>query len=114
MRAICLAVAVSIGFQLRAICQELPTADGIASKLTSVAARAVIESDREAIRTMLGLQLRNQIESVNQTSSVEWRKISTRAEWELLCREKIKALRKSLGDMPARNGPPPILVTGTF
>jgi dienelactone hydrolase len=92
--------------------QPEAAAKSIADALKELDPRVVPEAEREAIRAMVGRSLREQIAAANRQSSQDWAQIKTRDDWERFRREKIDALRKSLGTLPERPAIPPSLVTG--
>ena len=77
-----------------------PAISDIAESLKEINPQVAPEAEREAVRTMLGRSLREQIAAANRKSSEEWNTIKTRADWERFRNEKIAALRKSLGTLP--------------
>src|SRR5262245_63805714 len=92
--------------------QERASRDQIAAAIKQLSPHVAVESDREQLRTMLGRRLREQIEAANKASSAAWAKFETREGWETFRRERLIALRKSMGDLPARPASPRMLVTG--
>ncbi len=92
--------------------QDQPDGEQIAAVLKQISPRVVAEAEREQLRTMLSRRLREQLEAANRASSSEWVKIQTREDWEAFRREKLKALRASLGEMPARPAALRAMVTG--
>src|SRR5262245_17100783 len=92
--------------------QERPNAAGIAATLKQLSPHVVPESEREQLRTMIGRRLREQIAESNRRSTAAWAQISSREEWEAFRREKLAALRKSLGELPPRPAVPRRFVTG--
>jgi dienelactone hydrolase len=92
--------------------QEGANVESIAAIVKHISPQIAAEAESEQLRTMLSRRLRGQLEEANRTSSAEWAKIQSREEWEAFRREKLKALRASLGKMPARSATPRTLVTG--
>jgi dienelactone hydrolase len=92
--------------------QDRPSHERIEAALKQLSPHVAAESDLEQLRTMLGRRLRGQIEAANKASSAAWRKIESRDDWEIFRREKLVALRKSLGELPSRPAAQRTLVTG--
>lgn len=112
MKSFLVAACVVLALGKTADGQTRPNAEQIAAELQTIAGRVAESADRERMRSLLSRRLREQIEAANRDSSAAWAKITTRAEWETFRREKIEALRKSLGEWPTRKLPPRSLVTG--
>ena len=92
--------------------QPPAAAESLADTLKKIEPHVVPEDQREALRSMLGRSLREQIAAANRKSSAEWVKIDTREAWERFRNEKIAALRSSLGSLPERPARPQVLITG--
>lgn len=54
----------------------------------------------EQLSQMLANRVREGIKAANRRSSLQWRQISNRAEWEAFRRERLDALQASLGHFP--------------
>jgi cephalosporin-C deacetylase-like acetyl esterase len=92
--------------------QDQAALERITAELKQISPHVAPESEREQLRTMLGRSLREQIVSANRASSEAWAQIQSRADWERFRQEKLAALRKALGPLPARPTPPRTLITG--
>ena len=49
---------------------------------------------------MLAKHAQERLEAANRRSSLEWRQISNREQWESFKRKRLEALRASLGQFP--------------
>jgi hypothetical protein len=87
--------------------------DGTAA-LGKVSPHVAGPEEQERLRTQLSRSLREQIAAANRASSADWAKINSRESWEQFRREKLAALRDSLGDLQSRPAKPRSLVTGTI
>lgn len=87
-------------------------AEKIAVQLQGISPHVALPEDREQLRTMLGRSLREQLASANRASSADWARIQSREDWERFRQEKLAALRKAIGPLPARLTPPRTLLTG--
>ena len=63
---------------------------------------------------MLALDLSKRIFQANQRSSQEWHEITELREWKDFVEVRLRALRKSLGDLPELSGPPEFRVAETL
>src|SRR5262245_49042285 len=112
MKATSLAAVLFVVLLAQSSGQERPAAEQIAAALKQISPHVAAEVDREPLRSMLGRQLREQIDAANRASSAAWAQITTRDDWEKFRGEKLTALRKSLGNLPARPAVPKSLITG--
>jgi dienelactone hydrolase len=94
-----------ISLATSALAQQPATSDSLTAAVKKIDPHVVPEDQREALRSMLGRSLREQIAAANRKSSAEWTKITSREEWERFRDEKIAALRKSLGTLPPHPRP---------
>jgi dienelactone hydrolase len=89
------------------------TVDKLKERLAAVSPNVLSEAEREAAEAMVRDNVRSRIQAANDRSSETWRTIKNRAQWEQFRKQKVAALRASLGDFPQ---PPKKLnrvVTGT-
>jgi dienelactone hydrolase len=103
-------VCLSLAFSIRA--QDAGDEKQLAMAVASISPHIAADLERESLRTQLGRSLREQIAAANRASSAAWAAIGSRDEWERFRREKLAALRKLLGELPARPRKPQLLVTG--
>ena len=94
--------------------QEGKGADDGAAALGKVSRYVAGPEEQERLRMQLSRSLREQIGAANRASSGQWAQINSREGWEQFRREKLAALRQSLGDLPSRPAKPRSLVTGSI
>ncbi len=82
--------------------------------LQSLDAQVVPTAERESFANQVRDQQRRQMRDANDRSTVEWRQIKTRDDWERFRRDKLTALKKSLGSWPKTPSAVPTRVTATF
>src|SRR5262245_32933785 len=92
--------------------QEPPSQAQIAAALDELSPHVSRQVERDELRGAVGRQLREQISATNRASSAAWSAIRTREAWERFRKEKIDALRGSVGELPPRPPKPPTLITG--
>ena len=85
----------------------------LVKKLQSLDTHVSPAADRESISNQVRDQQRRLMREANERSSAEWRQIKTRDDWERFRREKLAALKKSLGSWPAPPAAVPVRVTST-
>ena len=102
---------MGVCFATSTLAQQQETTESLAAVVKRIDPHVVAENEREALRSMMGRALREQISAANRRSSTEWAKITSREEWERFRDAKIAALRKSLGTLPDRPAKPRLLVT---
>ena len=82
--------------------------------LQTLDAQVVPEAERESFANQVRDQQRRLMSEANERSSAEWRQIKTRGDWERFRREKLAALKKSLGSWPEPPPAVPVRRTATF
>lgn len=82
--------------------------------LQSLDTRVVPAAEREAFANHVRERQQQRIRSANQRSSDEWRQITTRDEWERFRKDKLAALKTSLGSWPESPTSVPVRVASTF
>lgn len=82
--------------------------------LQSLDARVIPAAEREAFANHVRERQQQHIRSANQRSSDEWRQITTRDEWERFRKDKLAALKTSLGSWPEPPTSIPVRVASTF
>ena len=75
--------------------------DGTAAVIAKLDGRVLAGMTSEQLNRMLAKHASDGITAANRRSTDEWRRISTRAQWEDFRRDKLQALRRSLGRLPA-------------
>jgi hypothetical protein len=68
----------------------------------------------EELSQMLEKHAQEGLAAANRRSSLEWRQISGREQWEAFKRKRLEALRASLGQFPEIPGDPRRLITRTL
>ncbi len=76
--------------------------DALAATFRELPPEAYPEDQRDAARRMVREQQRERLQASNRRSSENWYAIETREQWEEFKTPRIEALRRSLGDFPAR------------
>ncbi len=92
--------------------QRQPETKQLSAALAQLSPHVAPEAERDQLRTQVGRLLREQIFAANRASSTAWAQIDSRERWEAFLREKLAALRASLGQLPTRQEVPRSLVTG--
>ena len=88
--------------------------DELIKSLQSLDAQVVPAAERETFTNQVREQQRRLMRDANEHSSAEWRQIKSRDDWERFRREKLTALKKSLGSWPEPPASVPVRVTSTF
>ena len=86
----------------------------LVKSLQTLDAQVIPAAERESAVNQVRDQQRRQMREANERSSAEWRQIKTRDDWERFRREKLAALKKSLGAWPQPPATVPVRVTSTF
>jgi dienelactone hydrolase len=76
--------------------QQEPLTDRLRALNTNV----FTDAAREEHTRHLSKQVQRRIEAANRRSSADWRKISSRTQWEQFAKEKLRLLEASLGTFP--------------
>lgn len=82
--------------------------------LQSLDTRVVPAAEREAFANHVRERQQQRIRSANQRSSDEWRQITTHDAWERFRKDKLAALKTSLGSWPEPPTSVPVRVASTF
>jgi dienelactone hydrolase len=90
-------------------CGAGPKADDLAAGLRALDGRVLAEADGR----MLGRSVQARLQAVNRRDSEAWDALRSRADWEEYRDARLKALRESLGPMPAVPQDLRLRVTGT-
>jgi dienelactone hydrolase len=107
-----ISILIILATPLALIAQRQPELKQLSAALAQLSPHVAPEPEREQLRTQVGRLLREQIAAANRASSAAWALIDSRERWEAFRREKLAALRASLGQLPARPQIPRSLVTG--
>src|SRR5439155_20837863 len=106
------AVTLCLALVANSTAQDKTNVEPLARAIARVPSQITDDLERDKFRTQLGRSLREQIAAANRTSSAAWAQIDSREDWEQFRREKLAALRRSLGELPPRPAVPRSLVTG--
>jgi cephalosporin-C deacetylase-like acetyl esterase len=98
--------ALLIAFASQALAEEAPA-------LSKVAPEVLSKEQRTEAAGMIDRDIRRRTDEVNARNREEWRKITTRAQWEKYRDERLTRLRSSLGEYPAPSEKLKVRVTGT-
>jgi dienelactone hydrolase len=112
MRSIFPNVIVAFLCIASATAQDPQRPETLAASIARISPHVAGPAEHDLLRTQLGRASRDRIAAANRASSVAWREIDSREAWDSFRRDKIAALRRSLGDLPPRPAMPKSLVTG--
>jgi hypothetical protein len=90
-----------------------PAVDGLAERLRELPANVLSDGQRQELADAVRMDLRNRLQAANDRSSGLWRKIQSRADWELFRDRQLGLLRKSLGQFPQAPEEPEVRVSGS-
>ena len=74
---------------------------GAADALEKLRTHTMPEDKRNALGDMVRENLRDRLRAANARSTAAWRKVKTRQDWQRFRDDRLKALRESLGTLPA-------------
>lgn len=112
MRAVVTACLICVtGALLCVAAEETP----LTKQLRELDSRVIVLGTvrQPPLASMLSRHAEARLRQANRASTAEWEKIKTRADWEAFRREKLQALKKSLGEFPEPPRNLKVKVTGS-
>jgi dienelactone hydrolase len=113
-RALACTVVLIVSFGTAAAWIPPRQADPVADAIARIDSRVLSAASGEELKNMLPDHARKGLSAANQRSTDQWARISNRQDWENFSREKLAALRSSLGTFPERPGSLTVRATRTI